>query len=227
MSIPLASIIIPVYNGGAFLAPTIESCLNQDQKNIEIVIVDDGSTDRTPKIIEFYQSKDSRIVSCKFETNRGRSEARNYGINESKAPILLMMDADDLATPNRAMDTIKFFKKNPGISIAYGEFTIIDALGNIMGHQDAIPFDKKKCIKEKFFYIGHSTMAFRRKVTEKVMYTGGEYSQHGIDDWIFQCRAMKAGFRFGAVKRLWAMYRWVPKERDEKRILELKEAALS
>lgn len=227
MKKPLASFVIPVYNGGAYLAQCLETCLAQSQKRIEVIIVDDGSTDRTWKIIEHFQAKDERVIPVRLEKNMGRSEARNTGIKYSESDILLMMDADDLATPNRAMDTIKFFKKNPGISIAYGEFSVIDALGNILGHQDAIPFDKKKCIKEKFFYIGHSTMAFRRKVTESVMYTGGEYSQHGIDDWIFQCRAMKAGFRFGAVKRLWAMYRWVPKERDEKRILELKEAALS
>jgi glycosyltransferase involved in cell wall biosynthesis len=224
---PLASIIIPVYNGGAFLAPTIESCLNQDQKNIEIIIVDDGSTDRTPKIIEHYQAKDSRIVSCRLPENRGRSEARNYGIYEAKSPILLMMDADDIATPNRVSDTLKFFKKNPGTSICYGQFSVIDAYGKIMGHQDAQPFDKKKVIKDKMFYIGHSTMAFRRKVAEKVSYTSGEYSKHGIDDWKFQLDAMNKGFRFGPVKRMFMQYRWIPKERDEKRILELKEAALA
>lgn len=224
---PLASIVIPVYNGGAFLAQTIESCLNQDQHNIEIIIVDDGSTDRTQKIVEYYQRKDPRIVSCRMPENVGRSAARNYGIKASSSDVLLMMDADDIATPNRVSDTLKFFKKNPGVSICYGQFSVIDAYGKILGHQDVQPFDKKKVIKDKMFYIGHSTMAFRRKVADKVSYTSGEYSKLGIDDWKFQVDAMKKGFRFGAVKRMFMQYRWIPKERDEKRILELKEAALA
>lgn len=232
---PLASFIIPVHNGGAYLAQCLDSCISQTQGRIEIIVVNDGSTDRTDKIISHYQSKDSRIMNCKFETNKGRSEARNYGIQESTSDILMMLDADDMAGPKRAEDTISYFKKNPGVSIVYGEFMIIDAYGNILASQPAIPFDKKKIEQFKMFGIGHSTMSFRRKVTEKVIYTSGEYSKHGIDDWKFQLDAMKAGYRFAAVSRLWAMRRltnkvgnlWAETPRDEAKIKELKEAALA
>lgn len=225
--IPRASFIIPVKDGAAYLAECLDSCLVQTQKRIEIIVVDDGSTDSTPQLIEFYKTKDKRIKSIRFEENKGRSAARNAGIEASNSDVLLMLDADDIASPSRAADTLQFFKKNPRIGLVYGEFTVIDPLGVIVAHQKAFPFDWEKSKQDKFFYIGHSTVAFRRKVFDKVQYTNGDFSQNAIDDWKFQLDAYKAGFKFGAIPRILAKYRWIQKERDEKKILELKEAALS
>lgn len=225
--IPRASFIIPVKDGAAYLAECLDSCLAQTQKRIEIIVVDDGSTDSTPRLIDFYKAKDKRIKFIRFEENQGRSAARNAGINAASSEILLMLDADDIATPTRVADTINFFKKNPRIGLAYGEFSVINPLGVIMGHQKSVPFDWEKSKKDKFFYIGHSTVAFRRKVFDKVQYTNGAFSQNGIDDWRFQLDAYKSGVKFGAIPRILAKYRWIPKERDEKKILELKEACLA
>lgn len=224
--IPRASFVIPVHNGAAYLADCLESCLAQTQKRFEVIVVNDGSTDSTQHLIDYYTKKDKRIVSVKLETNQGRSMARNVGIEKANSDVILTLDADDLATPNRVGDTLNFFKANPRIDIAYGEFAIVNPHGIIIGHQKAIPYDWEKIKTEKFFFIGHSTMAFNKKVFKKVQYSDGEWSSLGIDDWKFQLDAQKAGFKFGAINKLLCRYRYIPKERDEKRVTELKEESL-
>ena len=224
---PLVSFVIPVRDGAAYLAECLESCLCQTLRRIEVIIVDDESRDSTPQLIEFYRQKDARVRTLRFYENKGRSLARNAGLQLADADVMLMLDADDIATPNRATDTLNFFKKNPRISVAYGDFSIVSDLGVLLAHQPALPFDWEKVKRDKFFYIGHSTMAVRRKVIEKVQYTDGEYSQHAIDDWKFQLDAYRAGFKFGAINRLLARYRFIPKKRDEEAILKLKEASLN
>lgn len=219
---PKASFIIPVRNGRAYLAETIESCLAQTQKKFEVIVVDDGSTDTTKRIIDYYTMKDPRVKGLFLPANRGRSAARNAGIDVSTSNILLMQDADDLAEPRRLADTLKAFGKNPGADIVYGEFHVISSLGVLIGSQGVEPVDPKKVKETGFFFIGHSTMAFRRRVWEKCPYTEGDVSSLGIDDWKFQFDAMKAGFQFLPVKRIWMKYRFEPKERNEDKIREIK-----
>lgn len=222
-----ASFVIPVKDGAAYLAETLESCLAQTRGRWEAVIVDDGSKDSTPRLIEYYKKKDERFRSITLPESLGRSAARNHGIKEALSDVILTLDADDVCFETRVADTLNFFKKNPRTNIAYGPFQVTDALGTIQGHQDAGPMDWAKCKREKMWYIGHSTLAFRKKVFDKAQYSLGEWSDHGIDDWKFIADCYKAGFKFGAIPRLLTKYRWVPKPRDEKKILELKTECLS
>lgn len=88
------SIIIPVYNLESYIAKTIESCLRQTYGNIEVVIVNDGSTDGSEKEIEKYLA-DERIIYVKQE-NAGVSAARNHGVKISTGDYLTFVDGDDL-----------------------------------------------------------------------------------------------------------------------------------
>jgi len=90
---PLISIIIPVYNAEMYISDTIISCIQQIYENIEIIIVDDGSTDNSYDVITGFT--ESRIHYYKKE-NEGASIARNYGISKSKGQLLQFLDADDL-----------------------------------------------------------------------------------------------------------------------------------
>ncbi len=221
-----ASIIIPAYNAQAYLAETLDSCLRQTQKKIEIIVVDDASTDGTLGLAAYYRGKDPRVKIISYKENKGRSEARNIGCKAAESDVLLMLDSDDIAAPGRVADTLDAFKKAPRIGIVYGKFQVLDPLGGIQGIVDANPFDWEKVKKEGFTYIGHSTMAFRSSVFKKVQYTSGDYAKHGIDDWRFQVDAYKAGVKFAPIRKVLAQYRFAPKARDEKRILELKKEAI-
>lgn len=225
---PSCSFVIPVYNGMAYIAETLDSCVGQDLDNIEIIVVDDCSNDRTLQIINDYisYSRDKRIKLIKHEVNKGRSIARNTGIATAQSEILLMLDADDIALPKRAKNTVDFFKLHDNVDITYSKFQIINEFGHITGYCDTEPFNIEKAKETKFMYIGHSTMAFRKRVFDKVQYTDGDYSKNAIDDWKFQIDAYKAGFRFMPMRKMTTQYRVIPKLRDEKKILELKNSCL-
>lgn len=225
MRLPKASFVIPVYNGANFLAEALESCLYQTERNIEIIVVNDGSTDCTNDILTYYQVQDKRVNVVRI-TNHGRSFARNAGFSEAHADVILTLDADDTALPDRVKNTLKFFQKNPSVDIMYGRFNVMDALGNVEGAIDARPFDWEKVKETGFTFIGHSTVAARRHVYDKIKYSDGEWSQHAIDDWKWQTDCYKAGFKFSPSYAVLSNYRVLPKERDEKRIKELKDSVL-
>lgn len=90
----LISIIIPIYNSEAFLEKCIDSILSQTFKNFELILINDGSTDSSGKIIELYSRKDSRIVVIQ-KTNSGVSDSRNIGIRSSKGEAICFIDSDD------------------------------------------------------------------------------------------------------------------------------------
>ena len=93
------AIIIPVYNSSKFLRECIESVIAQTYENIEIILVNDGSTDDSLEIIELYSEKDERIRYCSTK-NRGVSSARNIGLKMSESDKVVFVDSDDIITPN-------------------------------------------------------------------------------------------------------------------------------
>lgn len=94
VSNPLISIIIPAYNVEEYISKCIDSILNQTYKNLEIILVDDGSIDKSGKICDFYKEKDNRIKVIHKE-NGGLSDARNTGIRESTGKYISFIDSDD------------------------------------------------------------------------------------------------------------------------------------
>lgn len=94
----LVSIIVPVYNVEKYLKECIESIINQSFSNLEIILVDDGSTDESGNICDDFLNKDKRIKVF-HKTNGGLSDARNYGINNSSGKYITFVDSDDLISP--------------------------------------------------------------------------------------------------------------------------------
>ena len=222
---PKASFVVPAFNSEAFIAETLESCLKQTERNIEVVVVNDGSTDSTADVVAYYLSKDERVKLIN-QRNEGRSAARNVGISEAKADVILTQDADDISYPERVSETLEAFKKSKA-DIVYSSFHMIDAIGQILEDPVlAVPFDYEKVKKEWFTYIGHSTMAFKKDVFKEVQYQPGDYDKHAIDDWLFQVTCYQRGFKFAPIKKVLAAYRVIPKVRDEEKIKELKALCL-
>lgn len=95
----IVSVVIPIYNGGNNISICIDSILGQDYSDLEIVLIDDGSTDNTKEICEKYMKLDSRIKYY-YTKNQGAGPARNLGINKSTGRYIYFPDADDLIEPN-------------------------------------------------------------------------------------------------------------------------------
>lgn len=97
---PKISVIVPVFNAGKRLVPSIESLLNQTLKDLEIIIVNDASTDDSGDVINQLASNNTNIVPVHFTENKGVHEARLAGLKKSTAPWIGFLDADDFAIPN-------------------------------------------------------------------------------------------------------------------------------
>ena len=116
----LISAVIPAFNSSLFIAQAIESILSQTFRDFELLLVDDGSTDNTLEIMKHYMQLDNRIRVIQTE-HGGCSHARNIGINQSKSPWIAVMDADDVALPERFAKQIKAANANPKV-IAWGTY---------------------------------------------------------------------------------------------------------
>ena len=104
---PLVSIVIPVYNGAAWVRPCLDSILCQTMGDFELIVVDDASTDETPGILAGYAARDARITVATHGCNTHAGTARNDGMERATGSYLLFLDADDLYDPRlleRAVD---------------------------------------------------------------------------------------------------------------------------
>ena len=144
----LISVIIPVYNGEKYLSECLESVLNQTYQNLEIIIVNDGSTDNTKSIVEDYSRRDSRILLLNNEESRGVSEARNYGIKTSNGNYICFIDADDVVK-NDFIEKIFFKMDDDTDVVCCGYYEVQDNIDNIL-KEHTLPNKKANTVDESY-----------------------------------------------------------------------------
>ncbi|HFI0026579.1 TPA: glycosyltransferase family 2 protein [Streptococcus suis] len=171
----LVSIIVPVYNAESFLKKCIDSLLQQTYKNIEIVLVNDGSSDQSESICLEYASKDSRVVYIKKE-NGGASTARNKGVSVAKGTFIMFCDADDAYFLD-AVEILLFAQEKYSATMVIGGITN----RNIRDFETISTSMRKIEIEsalEEMYYgklIGISAFAklYKREILEKYPYREG------------------------------------------------------
>jgi glycosyltransferase involved in cell wall biosynthesis len=131
MSQRTLSVLMSVYNGEAFLAEAVESILNQTFRDFEFLIIDDGSTDASSRILEEYAKKDGRIRVLRQE-NKGRVASLNTGLRAAEGEYIARMDADDVALPKRLELQVEFLKHNPEVGLLGGAFEVMNTNGQIL-----------------------------------------------------------------------------------------------
>ena len=147
---PLVSVIMPVYNGEKFLRDSIESILNQTYKNFEFIIVDDGSTDNSVRIIKEYQKKDKRIKLIENKKNLGQSRALKIGLNNARGFYYSKMDQDDISDKNILEKELDFLEKNKDYVIVGSNLEIIDEDKKKIGYR-FYPQENKEIKKTLIF----------------------------------------------------------------------------
>jgi glycosyltransferase involved in cell wall biosynthesis len=118
MENPLVTIIIPAYNYQMFLSDSLTSVLAQKYQNFELIVIDDGSTDKTKDVVAEFIARDSRIKYF-YQSNAGLSAARNLGIKNSKGEYIQFLDADDLLSDLKLSLQIEDMEKDANIDISY------------------------------------------------------------------------------------------------------------
>jgi glycosyltransferase involved in cell wall biosynthesis len=114
---PKVSVILPLYNQEAFIVQSLQSAFAQTHPPLEIIAVDDGSTDRTPELLRSFSSRLKHLS----QPNRGISAARNRGVAQSSGDLLTFLDGDDLWPENRLAAMAEAFRRDPGLDVLFGQ----------------------------------------------------------------------------------------------------------
>lgn len=130
---PFASIVVPAFNATPTLSATLNSLSNQTFRDIEIIVVDDGSTDETSQLAERHAASDPRIRVVR-QPNRGLAGARNSGIAAATGALVGFCDADDLWRPEKLARHVAHFAANPDLGLSYSGSALIDRDGDLLGH---------------------------------------------------------------------------------------------
>lgn len=165
----LISIIIPIFNSEKTLERCVNSALNQSYKNVEIILINDGSEDKTHEICDMYCNKDSRIVYVRQE-NKGQGKTRNEGLNKAHGKFITFLDSDD----ELPLDAIKQLYKYSKFDLSIGGFEKIDngkkkiyqpLYEEIYGHNEIV---KAITDSTKMLYInGITSKLFRNDIIQK------------------------------------------------------------
>ena len=135
--LPLVSVVIPVFNTEDFIEEAIESVLAQNYPSIEIIVVDDGSTDGSAEKIRQLQQQDSRILLIQ-QRNEGVASARNAGIAVAQGEYIAPLDADDIWLKDKISEQVKALDSRPAkVGLAYAWSAAIDAGGRCLGGVNA------------------------------------------------------------------------------------------
>jgi glycosyltransferase involved in cell wall biosynthesis len=195
MGNPLVSVILPVYNGGVLMAEAIESVLEQDYRPIEIILVDDGSTDPTAQIAAEFAGQ----VRYFYQPNSGPAAARNLGIRMAQGEFIAFIDADDLWPPEKLRTQMSCFETFPTVEIVQGLINRIKLPNQVQGRLIGADIDFP------FIYTNLGSMVMRRSVFEKIGYFEENLPFH--EDTDFWLRAREARLLILVQRKLALIYR--------------------
>lgn len=129
---PLVSVIIPTYNRAHLIGDSIRSVLEQTFTDLELIVVDDGSTDDTEAVV--IEISDPRLRYVR-QPNRGRSNARNHALSLAMGKYITFLDSDDLYLPDKIQSQVDYLKSHPKIGMVYTSAHCIDKQGELMVHK--------------------------------------------------------------------------------------------
>lgn len=188
----LISVIMPVLNGEDYLAEAIESVLNQTYKDLELIIIDDGSSDKTPDIIASY--KDPRVRVIKHHKNKGVSTSRNEAIKAARGKYLGMHDADDISLPERFEKQVGYLEKHQDIDLLGSNLQIIDKEDNYISVISLLTSPDDLKLAEIFSnQFGQGSVMIRKAILDEVgLYDPSLTHAEDTDLWRRVCRIGKA-----------------------------------
>ena len=180
---PEVSVIMTVYNGERYLNEAIRSILDQTFEDLEFVIIDDGSTDGTPEILEKLRDPRVRIL---IQENRGLTASLNRGIRESRGRLIARMDADDISHPERIERQVTYLREHPDVGLVGTRTAFIDENSHVVGIYPIALSDariRKRMMKGNIIF--HGSVMFRRTCTDEVgMYREVFACSQDYDLWL-------------------------------------------
>jgi glycosyltransferase involved in cell wall biosynthesis len=203
-SAPTVSVVMPAFNAAEFLDEAVCSILDQTFRDFEFIIIDDGSTDDTARILEKYTKIDNRVKMFR-QANEGMIAALNRGCRLARGHFIARMDADDISLPQRIERQVEFLERQPEIGVVGTWASRINESGSIVGDWCLSP--NPNVLKWTHFFrvcVIHSTVLMRREILEKIdFYSPNAIHAEDRDLWL---RA-SAITEFGNVAEILLKYR--------------------
>ncbi len=208
---PLVSVIIPAYNAQQYIGATLQSLICQSYPHLEIIVTDDGSTDKTAEIVRHAMIKDRRIKLLQ-QPNLGVAAARNLAIREFRGSFIAPVDADDICFPDKIAKLLDGLQKAGNRSgVAYSWFVTVNQYGNLIGKSRMYEFDGE--IFEYLLFsnfIGNASSSLIRKqcFDEVGLYNTTFFSQkaQGCEDYDMYLRIAEK-FQFKLIRDFLTGYR--------------------
>lgn len=230
MSSPLISVIIPVYNVEKYLKECLDSVLNQTLRNIEVICVDDESTDNSLAILREYEKLDQRIIVIQ-QQNSGAGVARNKGINIARGDYLSFLDSDDWYPNNQILEKLYNNAKRENMLISGGSVILWNGDKKITRFNDSLKgnvFEKEGIINYIDYQYDYAYQRFiysRKMLIENAVYFP---PYRRFQDPPFFVKAMIVSSKFYAISEPTYCYRYTPKhiEWNEKKVLDLIEGLI-
>lgn len=214
MEQPLISVVVPAYNAAATLAETLDSVLAQTYQNIEVLVVDDGSTDATAAIALAYAQRDARVRLLE-KANGGVASARNLGLAAARGEYVAPVDADDLWHPTKLAKQMAVMQAGgPELGVVYTLFRAIDRSGRVLWTQPRFQSEGSVLARHVFTnFVSNGSSLLLRK--DAALAVGGydttlrEAAAQGCEDYLLQLR-IATRYRFGCVPEYLVGYRQLP-----------------
>jgi len=170
------SVIIPTYNSSNYILESINSVLSQTYTNFEIIVVDDGSTDNTKKLLAKYIK--NKKITYFYQKNKGQAAARNFAIEKSSGELIAFLDSDDLWTKDKLEKQLELFKDET-VGLVYGGVEWFNELGNIKQNKPTL---KGKIFNKLIIHnpITTSSVIIRKKAFE---FFNETKEFHGVEDY--------------------------------------------
>jgi glycosyltransferase involved in cell wall biosynthesis len=207
---PLVSILVPSFNQGRYIRETLDSCLAQDWRPLEIIVMDGGSTDSTLDVLRSYAASELQWVS---ERDGGVVDAVNKAIARSRGEILTVQSSDDLFLPGAVTAAVQALRSQPEAALAYGDVELIDAASARIGEDRQGPFDFARYIG-RLQYIPQPGAFFRRAALEIAPGWRAQFSYAADADFWMRIAARRPVVK---MDRLVACYRYHDEQRDTQR----------
>jgi glycosyltransferase involved in cell wall biosynthesis len=191
--IPRVTVLMPVFNRERFLDEAIQSVIAQDFADFELLIVDDGSSDRTPAMLRAWAQRDARIVVITSSENQGIPAALNTGLRHARAPYVARLDSDDIMMPRRLAAQAAVLDSKPEVVLISCAYHTIDSEGNYLGTwQGSEPHEVVTYLLNFYNIVGGGgQVMFRRS---EVLAEGGYASEYpSSEDYDLWVRLLRRG----------------------------------
>lgn len=207
---PLISVILPCFNAEQYLQLALESIVNQTYSNLEIILINDGSTDCTEEICLRFKEADSRITYLKNKQNLGLIDTLNKGISVATGDYIARMDADDISHLSRFSLQINFLIKNPSIDLLGSIAQPIDVHGNKLANKVSTTYFEPKTLRFSSYFTQpffHGSILAKSGLLKTNKYDSNFKHSEDFELWL---RLNSKNFTFANIQETLYYYRLNP-----------------